>query len=122
MSPRELRLTIQAFLNTKHPRVYFQKAVAGAVFPYIVYDLPNAFETGEPPEVWVLDVDCWDNNPDTAALDALIESIDSELHRKTLVIGNARAQVYRDTRLAPITEDEPTLKRRRYTYQVRVYQ
>lgn len=122
MSPRELKTAIHAFLKTKHPRVYFQNAVPEATFPYLVYDLPNAIDTGELPEVWVLDVDFWDNKPDTSELDALVESIDSDLHRKTFVIGNARAQVYRDIRLAPITADEPTLKRRRYTYQVRVYQ
>lgn len=122
MSPSELRAAIYSHLRTKHSRVYFQNAAPDATFPYIVYDLPNAIDTGELPEVWVLDVDFWDNKPDTSELDALVESIDSDLHRKTFVIGNARAQVYRDIRLAPITADEPTLKRRRYTYQVRVYQ
>lgn len=122
MSPRDLRLAIQTFLNTKHSRVYYQNAVPGAPLPYIVYDLPNAIHTGEVPEIWVLDIDFWGNKPNLSELETLVESVDSDLHGKTFVIGNARAQVYRDMRLAPITTDEPTLKRRRYTYQVRVYQ
>ena len=36
-------------------------------------------------------MDFWDNKPDTSELDALVESVDSDLHRKTFVIGNARA-------------------------------
>lgn len=122
MTPRDLKNAIQERLKMVHSRVYYQNAPSGATFPHLVFDLPNAIDQGGPPEVWVLDVDGWDKGVDTAALDTLMESVDSVLQRQTLVAGGARAQVYRDIRLAPITEDNTELKRRRYTYQVRVYQ
>lgn len=122
MTPRELKSAIHGRLKMAHSRVYYQNAPTKVESPYLVYDLPNAIDQGGPPEVWVLDVDGWDEGVDTAALDALMESVDSVLQRQTLVAGGARACVYRDIRLSPITEDNTELKRRRYTYQVRVYQ
>ena len=131
MTARDLKLAIHTLLKSKHPRVYYQTAPSKAKFPYIIHDLPNAIDSGEPPEVWVLDVDGWDQggesggldeSGDSGALDALMELVDAELHRKTLFVSDARVQIYRDMRLAPVTEENDRLKRRRYTYQVRVYQ
>lgn len=122
MTPRELKSAIRERLKMVHSRVYYQNAPSKAEPPYLVYDLPNAIDQGGPPEVWVLDLDGWDEGGDSGVLDALMESADSVLHRQTLAAHGARAQVYRDMRLAPITEENNRLKRRRYTYQVRVYQ
>lgn len=128
---RDLRIAVATFLKTKHPRVHFQQADDKATFPYLVFDLPNAFNTGESPEVYVLDVDGWDDSPNTEALEDLMALVDGDgnpanpsgLRRRVLVLSDgSRAAVYRDSVLAPPPPtDEPRLRRRRYTYQVRVY-
>lgn len=128
---RDLRIAIAAFLRSKHPRVYFQQADNKAAFPYLVFDLPNTIDTGESPEVYVLDVDGWDDSPDTGALEDLMALVDGDgdptnpsgLQRHVFILpAGSRAAVYRDSVLAPPPPaDEPRLRRRRITYEVRVY-
>jgi hypothetical protein len=128
----DLRKAINAFLETKHPRVYFQQADTKAAFPYLVFDLPNMFDSGDSPVIYVLDVDGWDDDANTAVLEELMETVDGDgnesnptgLRRRVLAVGeNSRAAVYRDAMLAPPPPtDEPKLRRRRFSYQVRVYE
>lgn len=117
----ELRKIILASLKAKHPRVYFQAAPADAVFPYLVYDLPNSFDDGSM-ENFTLDVDGWDNVSDTTALETLMDGVDKELHRKTVIIaGQISATFYREHRL-PLTDDDPNIRRRKYVFQVRTHE
>lgn len=115
----ELRKEIVTSLKTVHPRVYSKKAPKDAVFPYLVYDLPNAFS--EDPEIFIFDIDGWDDSEDTTALEILIDSVDALLHRKTIFTsGKVSATFYRDKKLSP-TDDDPRINRRKYTYQIRVF-
>lgn len=116
----ELRKTILTSLKTIHPRVYFQDAPDDAIYPYLVYDLPNSI-TGRSLEQFVLDVDGWDNSTNTTILETLMDDADKALDRKTIVVNNELAMsFYLDNRLALI-DDDPRLKRRKYIYQVRTY-
>ena len=117
----ELRTAIQTLLKTLHPRVFFQVAKENAVYPYVVFDLPNSVDSGTL-ENFVLDVDVWDVNTDTTVLETLINTIDEALHKRTIVIDKKMAFViYRENRLT-LTDDEPSIRRRKYIYQVRTYQ
>ena len=117
----EIRTAIQALLKTLHPRVFFQVAKKNAVYPYVVFDLPNSVDSGTL-ENFVLDIDVWDNKTDTTALETLINTIDEALHKKTILLNDKMAFViYRENRLT-LTDDEPSIRRRKYTYQVRTYQ
>jgi hypothetical protein len=120
-------------LKSKHDRVYFQSAPSkiedpdnpgvyiSTPFPYIVYDLPNSVDDGSM-EQFVLDIDAWDNKTDTTTLETLIDSIDKELHRKTVMINGVLAVTfYRENRLSLI-DDDPTIRRRKYIYQIRTHE
>ena len=118
----EIRKIINIALKNIHPRVYYRTAPGTAVFPYLVYDLPNSTDDGTL-EQFVLDVDAWDTSSgDTTGLETLIDSADKSLHRKTITVGdNLAVTFYRETRLT-LTDDDPNIKRRKYTYEVRTFE
>ena len=118
----EIREIIQTALNSVHPRVYYQTAPDTAAFPYLVYDLPNSTDDGTL-EQFVLDVDAWDStNGDTTIVEILIDSADKSLHRKTITVDEVLAVTfYRENRLT-LTDDDPNIKRRKYTYEVRTFE
>jgi hypothetical protein len=117
----ELRTALQTLLKTVHARVYYQTAPDTAVFPYLVFDLPNSVDSGTL-ENFILDIDFWDDDTNTTALETLADSVDIILHRKTLLITDKMCMaIYRDNRLN-VSDDDPRIRRRRYTYQARTYQ
>ena len=118
----ELRKIINTVLKSIHPRIYYRSAPETAVFPYLVYDLPNSTDDGTL-EQFVLDVDAWDTSSgDTTGLETLIDSADKSLHRKTITVDdNLAVTFYRETRLT-LTDDDPNIKRRKYIYQVRTFE
>jgi hypothetical protein len=128
----ELRKIIKASLKTVHPnvlvdgesksRVHYENAPDKGIYPYLVYDLPNSNDDGSM-EQFILDVDGWDNpaKGDTTALETLMDNVDKQLHRKTVVInGTLSMTFYRENRI-PLKDDDPRIKRRKYVYQVRTY-
>lgn len=122
MKAVEVRKTIQAALKTAHPRVYFQVADENAGYPYVVYDLPNSIDDLSM-ERFILDVDGWDApvNGDTTALETLMDLIDRELHRKTVLVNGVSATFYRENRLS-LTDEDKKIRRRKYVYQIRTHQ
>lgn len=122
----ELRKAIQADLLAIHPRAFFQKADAQAEFPYLVFDLQST-DDGDT-EVFLLDIDGWDDIPDTTRLEDMMGAVDGDgdienpsgLHRRVInVPGKVTGTIYRESRLSPI-DDDARLRRRRYQYQIRV--
>jgi hypothetical protein len=126
----EIREVLKNLLKSVHPnvmvngdsvpRVHYQDAPDKAVYPYLVYNLPNSTDDGTL-ENFVLDVDGWDNTTITTALETLMDAADKELHRKTVVVGNLSLTLYRENRL-PLEDDDKRLRRRKYIYQVRTYE
>lgn len=117
----ELRTEMQRILKTLHSRVFFQVATDKAVKPYVVFDFPNSVDSGTL-ENFVLDIDVWDDNLDTTTLETLIDTIDDTLHKKSILLSDKMGIViYRENRLT-LTDDDPRIRRRKYTYQARTYQ
>jgi hypothetical protein len=116
----ELRKVINAALKTVHPRVYFQAAPDDAIFPYLVYDLPNSVDDGYL-EQFVLDMDGWDTSTDTTVLETLMDNVNNSLDGMTSTADGLIMSFYLDNRLS-LLDDDPRIKRRKYTYQVRTYQ
>ena len=117
----EIRKSIQEILKTIHARVFFHVAPDTAVYPYVVFDLPNSIDSGTL-ENFVMDIDVWDDNLDTTDLETLISAIDVELHKKSVVIDDKVGfTIYRENRMT-LTDEDPSIRRRKYIYQVRTYQ
>lgn len=121
MKTVELRRIITTALLQVHPRVYFQVADEKADYPYLVFDLPNSMDDLSM-EQFVLDVDGWDApvGGDTMALETLMASVDTVLHRKTVLVNGLSATFYRENRL-PLLDDNKQIRRRKYVYQIRTH-
>ena len=119
----KLRSTIVAALRAVHPRVYYQRAPDGAPYPYLVYELPNSNDQGDL-EQFVLDVDGWDRpavQGDSTQLEQLMAAVDEALDRRVVTVDGTPMVIYRETRL-PLEDDDVRLLRRKYVYQVRVFE
>jgi len=116
----DLRKALNSYLKTIHPRIYFQQAPELATFPYLVYDFQNINDDGESREIAVIDIDGWDVNPDTTALETLMTSINAGLNKSTLTSGDLTATFYLDTKI-PLTDDVPEIRHRKYIYQAKLF-
>lgn len=115
----KLRTRLNILLKTIHPRVHFNVAPDTTAFPYIVYDLPNSL-TNEEQEVFVLDVDIWDNTTDTTAIETLAEQVWSTLHKYRYLDSDIQFSIYRMNRLT-LTDDDTRIRRRKLMFEVRYF-
>lgn len=113
----KLRTELNKILKTIHPRVYFQVSTDTTLFPYVTYDLPNSL-TNEEQEVFVLDVDIWDNATDTTAIETLANTIWKTLHKHRILNENMQVSIYRQNRLA-LTDDDTRIKRRKLIFELK---
>jgi hypothetical protein len=117
----ELRKILKSFIKNIHPRVYFQSATDKAEYPYIVFDFPAYNDDGEFQDFVIIDIDGWDrpNNGDTTELEILMKSINA-LNKKTLMTDDWVVSFYLDRKL-PLIDPDPSIKRRKYVYQAKLY-
>ena len=125
-----LRKELSKLLKEYHPnvirdgksmsRVHFQTTSDERPYPYITFNLPNSF-SNEQQEVFVLDVDIWDNKDDSKAIDELASLLWKKLNYYEHVDEDIQFSIYRDIRLPPLDEKERNLKRRKLTFQLRYF-
>jgi len=126
----EVRKAINSFLKLLHPnviidgktksRVFFQQAPENAIFPYIVYYLPNSFSDGEGGEIISLDIDGWDSNidRDTTVIENLMKTINA-IDKKTLTTTEIALTLFLDNKI-PLLDDDKSIHRRKYIYSGRL--
>ncbi len=119
---KNLRKLLHPYLKSIHPRVYFQDAPDDAQFPYLTYDFTQITNDGEEFETVALDVDGWDMpaGGDTTALEALMESVNDALNKKTLTAENLAVTFYLDRKI-PLRDDNKNIRRRKYIYEARLF-
>lgn len=115
-----LRKELTKLLKTYHPQVYFQAASDKAAFPYIIYNLPNSL-TNEEQEVFVLDVDIWDNKKDSTDIETLASTLWKTLNKHHHIDGDIQFSIHRENRLPPLDEKETNLMRRKLIFSLRYY-
>jgi hypothetical protein len=117
----EIRTAIKILLDAVASRVYYNLAPDNATMPYVVFDLSNAVTDGSL-ETSVLDVDVWDDSMDTTVLETLVGNIDDAINKRHVLIPDKIAfGIYRETRMN-VEDTEKSVKRRKYVYQIRVYE
>lgn len=117
----KLRAALQTVLKDVHARVWYESAPDGAAYPYLVYHLEGINDPTL--ERYILDVDGWDApaNGSTVALETLMGDVDDALHKRVVNVDGLSFVIYLDRRLSP-TDDDPRIRRRRYTYEIRTFE
>ena len=127
MNILELQTEIRKFLLTKTDRVYFYRAPEDAVFPYVVFNLPNS-NMLETREDFVLEIDIWDRNKDTTVLETLTGNIDGNSHilnptgidRLLIKTNTLSIKFYKENRLV-LEDSDKQINRRQLRYIVQTY-
>jgi hypothetical protein len=117
--------------NYSSIKVYYDEATEKAPFPYIVYSFEPIITQDESSDTFILDVDGWDAPPtrDTEPLERLMERIDGDgnlenptgLNERVIITDRVTLILRREGRYS-IPDEDKTIKRRRYTYQVTVFE
>lgn len=115
----ELRIAIATELEGIHPDVFYQHAGSSTQFPYIVYNFLPSRMVDEGMEVFLMDVDVWDNKTNTTDIETLAQQIWSKFNRFTHVDDTIYFSAYRDNRFPPIEDDDPSIRRRKMTFEIR---
>jgi hypothetical protein len=116
----EIRKLISSRLKTVLPRVYFLRASKKSVFPYLVYTI-EITDIEDDVKLLTLDVDGWDKNEDTTALETLMESVHNLFKNETIITEKMVISFHSDRRL-PVEDDDQTLNRRKNIYLGRLYE
>lgn len=115
----ELRKVLNTLLKTHHPQVYYQRATDKARFPYIIYNLPNSYDN-EQQEVFALDVDIWDNESDTTAIETLTGQMWKVFNSYHYIDNEIQFTTHRSSRLT-LDEDDINIKRRKLIFELRCF-
>lgn len=99
-------------------RVYLHNAPATKVFPYVVFHFPTCFSLAGQ-DILNLDVDVWDNSPDTTTLDTLARNIWNSLDRLCHIDNDQQFSIFRMNRLM-LDDDDPQIQRRKLIFQLRL--
>lgn len=111
--------------------LYFELADEEATFPYIVYSFDPISTDDESGNSLILNVDGWDapSNGDSTTLEQLMQTIDGDgniqnptgLNEKIITTTEVTIILRRALRYA-IPDNDPTIKRKRYTYNLTVFE
>lgn len=116
----KIRKLLNSQFKTIHPRVYFLRAPEKAIFPYVVYSFEiTDLEDGL--KLLTLDVDGWDNNPDTTALETMMASVHDNFKEANIFTDELFVRFHSDRKL-PVLDDDPSLNRRTNIYLGRLYE
>lgn len=115
----ELREALEPYLVSLHPRVHFQIAPDDSVFPYVTYDL-QIYDDGEGAQIVNLDIDGWDNTPDTTALENMMKSINN-IDKHVITTDTITVVFYLENKI-PLVDDDKSIKRRKYSYVGHLYE
>lgn len=117
----KLRTQLNKILKSIHPTVFYKKAPDDAIFPYLVYDLPQSYYEDDL-ETFNLDIDIWDKpvEGDTEELETLSQAIWNELNSYYFINEDMQFSIHRQSRLT-IEDDDPRIGRRTLIFNLRYY-
>lgn len=114
---RDLKIQLSKQLKAVHPRVYFENAPDDAIYPYIVYSFGSSY-TNRANEIYALDIDVWDKNQSSRAVDELLSKINKALNMTSYIDDKIQYSLYYDRKLDTGSDDK-TLKRKTIVFELR---
>ena len=99
---------------------YLEEAPQGTAYPFITYSLTSSTEDFQR-EILILEVNVWDRNNDTTALEGYADQVNLAFHRfKYFKKGELQTSIYRFGR-SMIPDPDPLIKRRQLLFQCKTY-
>jgi len=115
----DLLEVIQSRLNVILP-TYLEQAPQGTQYPFITYSL-NSSQENFIREIFILEINVWDQTNDTTALEGYADEVDLAFHRYKYFKQNVlQTSIYRMNR-GMIPDPDPLIKRRQLLYECKTY-
>ncbi|OEH86252.1 hypothetical protein BHU72_12010 [Desulfuribacillus stibiiarsenatis] len=122
-----LLLYVTALLEKKADRVYQEIAPEKdpitnkkPEFPYVVYNFPPSSSPVPDRDDKILEIDVWDNIPDTTRLEQLTDSIDKSLNKLRHLEGDFFV-IFQRLSKGSIPDPDPKIRRRQIRYLLKTY-
>jgi hypothetical protein len=101
-------------------QTFLEEGLQATNFPYITFTFNPSTENFQR-EIFILEVNVWDNQKDTTALEELANDVNKALHRyKYYESGKIQTSVYRMNR-GMVSDPDPTIRRRRLMFECKTY-
>lgn len=113
-----LKKSIYSKIDAVADRVYDSRTPTNSAYPYVNINYPNIGESDQSfRSTIILEIDIWDNDTDTTALETLADNIDVALNRYV-----DTTLFYRVYRLNPyrfeLDDPDENIRRRQLRYQI----
>lgn len=97
------------------------QAINNSVFPYVTYELNlNEFNSENSHSGLILEVNVWDNKPDTSIIDGICDTIITVLNREILHVVGTSAIFYLVSRI-PVVDEDINIRHRQLNFEVKSY-
>lgn len=116
----DLKELVQTKLKTLTTDVYFEQARDNALYPHIVFSLREVNLNDLHRQDYILEVDVWDKENDTTAVDALADNVEDLLHMQNLPQTNILPTFYKIDRKS-IVDSDKKIKHRLVRFQIQNY-
>lgn len=121
-------LKIQEYLTKElskiSPRVYFKDAKTDAIFPYIVFNLPNSTNPETDSEVVVLEINIWDYSRDGYDASKGVEIITSRIEeflKFNRHLGDDHLFIFSKRNRLTLRDPDRNIERRQLRYRIKYY-
>lgn len=107
-------------LRSVYSKIYLENAPQGTQYPYVTYNLSNSDDDFQK-EDFTMEVDIWDDDPDTTEIENITDNINKAFHRLHYYSANCfQADFYRVNRLM-LEDNNPRIRRRQLRFKASVY-
>ena len=116
-----LKQAIYSLIDSVADRVYDSRTPTNKTYPYVNINYPSIGEADESfRQNIILELDIWDNETDTTALETLTDAIDKKLNR--YVSNNLYFRIYRlNPYRLELDDGDENIRRRQLRYQVLIF-
>lgn len=99
---------------------YHEEALEDAAYPYMVFSARRLTEDAGQ-QVYMLEVNAWDQHPYYSRAESMMDSLESRLHRCNFMTGGYLIRIFKGAR-QNVPDPDKTIKRVREQFEMHVYE
>lgn len=111
----ELRKDVINLIKTAYERVYYRQATDKTPYPYVILSIKDIAQAK------ILNIDCWDNNSDTAEIECIMDKIEELLSRENINNENHSITFYKNDDRKWVDDEDKTILRINETFEIRYF-